>query len=509
MSVVPGHAGEHWMILLPDEVRDGREHCPNVLTVIRETDRDTPYWAMDTLELYRAYCEFAAEHRFLLEFIVTKGAERIDLAILIMREIAHRYNISYDQLYIDVSRFCARGRSINEIPAFELRDSEGHVIKTPEDAVESLAPGIEAIKFGRQWITRESLEFANFTPGRIGELPFDFERLIRSQVGQKMADAMRLEYDYVSGEDDGLQNHLRAMGLRYVYRRTKERGWFAIVPESAFAEPEPELPCMLILQEIVEADPHSIPSALSMWYEYLRIASQGDLMLLFFVLEDADSNDLLCDILKGAEEEFPFLDPERVFITGHSHNGYFSLEFAYRHPELLAGVATLGNGHGLCTDHNEPPVTRDHLERFHSVDMPLINIDGQWENMYATPGLQMPNVAPLTEEQRVRYWRNRLYAWHCPPCAKEAVLSAPESGSLVTRKLGVPVDRERVVYYEGDECYVGDVRNEDGKSLLRLVTIENLPHALSAHMPWLTWSFLRRFRRDAKTGNIVEIYKEA
>lgn len=500
MEVIPGHAGDHWMILIPDEVKNGAVHDPKVLTVVRECDTSSPFWAMDTLALYRNYCELAAKERLLLEFIVTHGTQRIDLAILIMREIAHRYNLSYDNLYLDITRLKAAGRRLSEIPGFKL---EG--VDDPDAAVEALGEGVLALYFGQNWITRESLEFANFTPGRIGDLPFNYERLIHSQIGKAMADAMRLEYDYSSGEDDGLQKQLRQLGLRYCYREENNRGWLVLVPENAFAEPGKRLPCMLILQEIVKADAHSIPSALSMWYEYLRIAAQGDLMLLFFVLEDAESNELLLDILQKTEKEFPFLNPERVFVTGHSHNGYFALEFACRHPELLAGVATLGNGHGLKDEHCEPPVTQSHLDTLRRADLPLINIDGQWENQYATRGLRLPFGGVLTDEQRLRYWKNRLYAWNCPAQSDEVILSAPENADPVIRRLGVPVDRSETRYFEGDECWIGDVVNAKGRAHLRLVTVENLPHALSAHMPWLCWDYLRHFKRDKETGMILDI----
>ena len=67
---------------------------------------------------------------------------------------------------------------------------------------------------------------------------------------------------------------------------------------------------------------------------------------MFFAAEDPDDNDVLCDIIKDAVKKYP-IDEQRVYITGHSHNGHFTREFAYRHADIIAAAASLGNFPGL------------------------------------------------------------------------------------------------------------------------------------------------------------------
>ncbi len=263
----------------------------------------------------------------------------------------------------------------------------------------------------------------------------------------------------------------------------------------------------MIMQEIVKSDPHSVLCAYSLWYEYLNIAAQGDVMLLFFALEDPDSNDLYLRILDEATTRYPFLDRDRVYMTGHSHNGHYAMEFMRRHPEALAGVATLGNPHGLTNVIDNARTLDDAIARMRTLDMPCINIDGEWENYFSCKYLTVMRGKPITPQMKADAWNNRLQAFRCPLRSEQEILAAPNSDDLATSKLGVPVDRSEVVYFEGDECYLGDVLNEDGEARLRVVTLENWPHATSAHAPWLSWSFLRRFVRDRATGRIVDTHR--
>lgn len=263
---------------------------------------------------------------------------------------------------------------------------------------------------------------------------------------------------------------------------------------------------MLVLQEIAKSDPHSVPSALSLWYEYLNIAAMGDLMLIFFVLEDPDSNDLLMDILEEATRQYPFLDRSRVYITGHSHNGHYSLEFTRRHVNAIAGVGTMGNSHGLALTKDTVKIGQNQIDFMSQYDIPLINIDGQWENAFSCRELKAGDQRFLSEKDRADRYNDRLKASRCRERSADEILSAADSKNKAIRMLGVPTDFSETVYIDGDECYVGDLINQDGKNHLRLVTVENLPHATSSHMPWLTWNFLRRFARDQITGEIVELF---
>lgn len=504
----PSGAGDPFFVMLPSCVRDGSNRSPKILHVISCVEATNPYWTTEMFEAYRDYFEMAAQEQSMLIFTIASVPNRIDLVVIMIREIAQRYNVNYDNLYVDVSRLREAGKSLKEVPDFRYLDAEGNQMANPDDAVIPYGSlRIPALSFIGQWASKESLEFSNFTPGRIGKvIPFSYDRLVHSHVGRRMADAMRLEFDYDTAEDPAVVAQMEALGLECRYHETGNRGWVTVVPRSALDHPDKKLPCMMIMQEIAKVDPHSVLCAYSLWYEYLNIAAQGDLMLMFFALEDPDSNDLYMDLLEEATEMYPFLDRSRVYMTGHSHNGHYTLEFSRRHPEVLAGVATLGNPHGIMSVIDHARTVENAVEVMSKVDMPCINIDGEWENLYSCKELTADHRRKLTDEERIRSWQNRLVASRCPIRSAEEILAAPSSPDYATRKIGLPNDRSEVVYFEGDECYTADIKNVDGKVHLRLVTLENWPHATSAHAPWLSWSFLRQFARDQETGELVELF---
>ena len=419
---------------------------------------------------------------------------------------AQRYDLNYNHFYMDMSDVVRAGIHLKEIQGYRYLDRDGRVMEEPDKAICTLPQlGIPVIDFSGQWVSKDSLEFANFTPGRIGSIPFDYPRLIHSLPGKLAADAMKLEWDYDTADDPGLQDLLRRMGLHYGYHEHGNRGWVAITPQSALEAPEKKIPCVVVLQEIAKCDPRSIPSALSLWFEYLHIAAQGEIMLMFWVLEDANANDLLVDILRDAGRLYPFMDENRLFLTGHSHNAQYSLEFARRHPEMITGVATMGHMHGLDPRFNlinYPPEAQEQLRR---AKIPCINLNGQWENGFTDDSKASGYF--LNDERRVECWQARLNAFDCPPRTAEEILAASRSGSRAVRMLGVPADRADIRYFAGDECAVGDVLSRDGEVRLRVVTVQNLPHATSAHMPWISWEFLRRFARDPASGKIINLYE--
>jgi hypothetical protein len=41
------------------------------------------------------------------------------------------------------------------------------------------------------------------------------------------------------------------------------------------------------------------------------------------------------------------------------------------------------------------------------------------------------------------------------------------------------------------------------------VALEHFPHMIAPQMPALSWDFLRRFRRDQETGEIIDLYRSA
>ena len=85
-------------------------------------------------------------------------------------------------------------------------------------------------------------------------------------------------------------------------------------------------------------------------------------------------------------------------------------------------------------------------------------------------------------------------------------LQAAAGRNKVERELGFPCDHTEILYAEGSECYIGDIKNVDGKYHFRTVAIENIPHTTTRMMHVLAWSYLRRFEKDLETQEIIERY---
>ena len=58
----------------------------------------------------------------------------------------------------------------------------------------------------------------------------------------------------------------------------------------------------------------------------------------------------------------------------------------------------------------------------------------------------------------------------------------------------------------GDEVYISDYHDENGRWLYRFASIENTPHMIMPQMAELSWEFMRRFARDPETGESIELY---
>lgn len=223
--------------------------------------------------------------------------------------------------------------------------------------------------------------------------------------------------------------------------------------------------------------------------------------MLFFALEDPDSNDLLEKITWQAVSRYP-VDVQRIYVTGHSHDGWFARHFAYRHPRMIAALATMGNHVGLPeagrVGNPIMGVSGAEIGYMKQIDMPTININGGSEGF---------SRYPTSESERRQWamdWQRRLEASRCPVCPVEEILAAPSSDNLAIRTLGVPGDRGLDCWFDGITHCAVDIKNVDGKYHLRVVSSENMPHTVTPSMIDLSWSFLRQFARDTETGKIIE-----
>lgn len=501
---VLSQGGKRWVAMVPEKAMADREHVKlPALVVFHKEDYKDPWWAMRTVSYYREYNEELARTKdHMIVYLVAEGADKDRIYLNILQEAFILYPADLDRVFIDVSEILKAGVSMSDITGFTYFDKSGSEAD-PDKAVEHFgALGVPVINVGNHWGNRDSLARGLVMEYAMNEGIFDREWYINSATGKKMAEGLEMEYRFDSVFDQGFKEYWSDRGLSFEVHEYRGERYMTMTPLCAKEEPDKKLPLLLCLQEVYPGNEHLAVASMSYFYEAMDIAAQGECIILFFVLEDPDSNDLAVDILKETERQYP-IDQERIYVTGHSHDGGFARIFAYRHPDIVAALATLGNGPGLTSSKETGnPVggtEDDQLEELSRIQMPVINIGGERE--YAKP-------KPGTEAFRnfVRGWQRRLAVCRCMPKTAEEIEAAGESADIVERRMGLPFTDTEVLWMDGFEHYIGDLVNAEGRKWTRMVYIDNSPHTVTASMLTLAWSFMRRFARDTNTGDTIELY---
>lgn len=496
-----------WIAMIPHAHlhHEGYDGNFDTLLVLVNADLSDPSWCMYTLERYYELLKEAALKQFAMLFVASNTLDHENQYISITQEAIILFHLNYKRLYLDVSCLVSQGLSLSDIErSITLSGKKKSVILKTFGA-------LQALPISGLWTNKNSLIHKLITGDASSNLTFDRQALINSGVGRDLAKAMWYEYAFDDATDPSLLQLWNDMGLACEFHKFKGEQWVSFCPLSTNRQ---KLPCMCILQEVNKFDPHQAITGFSYYFEYLNIAAQGECMLLFFALESLDANDLLHEILEQAQSIFP-LDRSRVYITGHSHNGRFAAEYTRRHPFDIAALATLGNEPGQLSPEWTSgffQVSDKQLTIQASVDIPTINISGYNERNTMFPlHSDAPHVRPGTwvavdtAEKRIKSWQRRLISSRCPMKSAEEILATKYSSDKVIRILGIPADKTEILFLDGSENYIADIKNTEGNYHLRIVALGNMPHTVTPTMIKLTWSFVRRFAREQETGSCIEL----
>lgn len=504
-----------WVAMIPNEHlgKQGYGDAMDTVITLLNADMTDPNWCMYVLDKYQASLNAAADEGRAMLFIVSDQFDDENEYISIIQEAIVIFHLNYDRFYLNVASVTDGGKQLKDIDGFRYTTPDGKTPMDPDAAITTMA-GLPVLNISGRWQNKDSLIYKLVRGTGYSNLTYDYDQLIHSAVGKKLAEAMALEYDYDDAEDPDLLAHWDAMGLKCEFHDKNGEQWITFVPKDDLEHPERKLPCVCIFQEVNRFDPHQAVTGFAYFNEYQEIAAQGECMLLYFVLEALDDNDLLHEILKDAEARYP-LDRSRIYITGHSHDGRFAAEYMRRHQPEIAAIATLGNEPGQLSPAVTSGffvVTDQQLDLQASCDTPLINISGFNERNSQFPlNVDAPHVRPgqwvalNTFEKRAESWQRRLRSARCPMRTVEEIAATRHSRDLAERNIGVPADRTEVLTLDGSENYIADIKNTDGKYHLRMVALGNMPHTVTPAMIQLSWAFLRRFARDLKTGEIIEL----
>ncbi len=491
-----GDIPEHcWICLCPQKAIDEWKKLPVYMYFGCEDEKD-PRWTMRALKRHWDKVEMLKRS---MDFILVILVDQFPCYDMIYFNIIQEFSILFPcdipHMYMDVSAQLEEG-PLSSVPGLAFKDEAGNPVD-PDSLIEYFGDlKLPVLNIRGRWGNCDSLGRGLVMTYGMNEGRFDREWFVHSEVGKHMVDGLMLEYKYDTVNDPAFQEEMRKKGLIYAIRFNELGERYIIACPRQQYEERTKLPVVLVLQEVYEGNEHLAVTAHSYLGEWLDIAAQGECALVFFVLEDVVSNDRAIDIVKNNAEEFCF-DLSRVYLTGHSHDGYFSFAMADRNPDFPAAVALLGFSYVSGGMNARPDYTKDY--NIANYDVPTVCITGLCESGF-----------PKNEEDKrnrwVPQWQQMMRNYRLPVKSEEEILAAFDSEDYTQRTTCVAADEFRTLWADGIEHYICDFVNVDGKKHVRLIRQQNMPHTVTAKMCTLSWDFLRRFRRDPQTHKIEELY---
>ncbi|MCC8100963.1 MAG: hypothetical protein LIP11_01425 [Clostridiales bacterium] len=484
-----------WFLTAPQEAVENWTKLPTYIAFDCEDEFD-PRWTMRAVKRFWDLIELQAKKRdFIIAVLVSETPVYDKIYFNIMQEFSVLYPCDIEHFYLDVSKALEKG-PLKNVPGFVWEDSNG-TAGDPDQAIEYFSDfQLPVLNITGRWGNGDSLERGLVVTFQMNEGRFDREWLIHSEVGKRMAQDMLYEYKYNTVLDPALRKEMEEKGFIFEikYNRFGDR-YLMLLPRQAVEEKK-QLPLVLILQEVYGGNEHLAISAFSYCGEWLEIAAQGECALMIYVLEDIESNDRAVEMVRQEAGNYP-IDLSRVYVTGHSHDGYFTYAFVNRNPDFVTAIAVLGMG--VCPAGMNAAPDYSAVHNIANYDIPLVNIMGLCESNF-----------PVDEEDKktrwVDTWKQVFRNFHIPNKTTEDILAAFESEDYTQRTTCLAGDRFQTLWADGVEHYIVDFMNEEGKNHLRVIRQQNMPHTITPFMCNLSWDFLRRFRRDPETKKIVELY---
>ncbi len=488
-----------WIALVPKSaVRNSGTYIPTLLAMHQEHIKTD--WAAKTLRHCRGICDAAADQGMIIIITVTDGPDVTMQFANILMEAISLYPIDTDRISLNVSPVYAAGRSLSELPGGLKTDFGGETAPNPDTLVTGLGSFriIDISKTCKNKGSPNQGQFVGVDGRGGGNASYDWQRCIHTLAARRDIEPLLLEHNYLSDTDPGFVAYLYNMGLVYETHEYKHEKYVTLTPRSVLEKEGAKVPIMLIFQEVYRYNDHLPIQAVSYWFEYCKIAAQGECMLLFYACEEYEHNRNMINIYRDALEKYP-IDSTRVYVTGFSHNSATATRFAFDYPEVVTALA--GGIPGSIPPGTDPQRRQDEILRQAKIDMPCVQILGLNEHTSPAPGPTFRNSGRLIAAKM-----NALEAGNCPARTMDEFEAAFLKGDKATRMVGVPNDRSEVLYLEGVEHYICDIKNNEGKWHLRFGNIENTPHNPFPTKLMLEWSFVRRFARDPETHKIIELY---
>ncbi len=354
-------------------------------------------------------------------------------------------------------------------------------------------------------------------PGRV-----DFDKLIDSEYGERMVGNFK---QYILHEDEmdpqmlayyesiGLKKELHEAGDLY----TK---WSLYVPVSSLQVENRNRSYPLLFVNHGACMPIH-------WEEhsgFLPIAAREQM----FVIAAQNHNEpnlmrIFAEVRKNHN-----IDASRIYCTGYSQGGFQTNVVSARHPELFAAVAPCG----IALFAPESIISAAELKNMRRCELPVIEVAGQEESLELFPvnldnvsddimgpdrhsnssgedptlGMLLDpkaNAIPKRATGKIALLQRRLKSARCRERSYEECLTSAGSTDEVVRSHGFAADETRIFTLAGVRHFESTFINDEGKKLLKIVTVEGQPHWPQATMAEIVWDFMRHFRRDPDSKRLI------
>ena len=194
------------------------------------------------------------------------------------------------------------------------------------------------------------------------------------------------------------------------------------------------------------------------------------------------AGEVLPRFVKYMLDKYPALDPERVWVTGYSMGGWATYHIIARHPDMFAAAAPMA--------------------------MPLRDLPDSAEELYKTIDLPAMLISSTNDFAAWDAENNHLNEggrdFLQTYCKFNGIAPVEEFDYVKYPVIGRPYDSFRLTTING-EWRNGEwlIRNGRGIPMIGLNVTEYLMHSLWPGYGDIAYGFLRHYRRDLRTGEVV------
>ncbi len=198
--------------------------------------------------------------------------------------------------------------------------------------------------------------------------------------------------------------------------------------------------------------------------------------------EDGIEATVMPMLVKYMLDEYPALDPARVYITGYSMGGWATQKSLYGDPKLFAAVVPMSGMGQTPTEEQAAEVAK--------YDLPIL-ITTSTKDLSSVYDAEAGGIGAAHQETL-----NKFLAYNDMAQLEYDFAAYPMSGF----KADTAFDRVLNEEYANHTWYLN---NEAGVPMVGLSITEGLVHSLYPEFAKIMWDYARNFSRNLETGEVI------